>query len=135
MRRFLALVLFAATVLCGCTRVHSSGGMRNAWTIPGVLRIAQREDPDNLNLLLGTETVDIDISAFWGAYLFRWSDRNELVPELATVEPTHSQRRHQPKWAAHRVPFAKQRQVARRRTLYRRRRNLHRGSRCSIRVT
>ena len=90
MHRFLTLVLFAATVLCSCTRLHSTGGKRNSWTIPGVLRIAQREDPDNLNLLLGTETVDIDISAFWGAYLFRWSDRNELVPELATVEPTHA---------------------------------------------
>ncbi len=90
MRRFLALILLAASALCGCTRVHSNAGSgRNPWTIPGVMRIAQRQDPDNLNLLLGTETVDIDVSAFWGAYLFRWSDRNELVPELATVEPTH----------------------------------------------
>jgi peptide/nickel transport system substrate-binding protein len=90
MRRLVALVVAVAT-LSACTRVHqTSNGGRNAWTVPGVLRLAQREDPDNLNLLLGTETVDIDISAFWGAYLFRWSDRNELVPELATVEPTHA---------------------------------------------
>jgi peptide/nickel transport system substrate-binding protein len=89
--RFAALVLLAGAVLCGCTRVHPSAGSgRNSWTIPGVLRMAQREDPDNLNLLLGTETVDIDLSAFWGAYLFRWNDRNELVPELATIEPTHA---------------------------------------------
>ncbi|MBV9719447.1 MAG: peptide ABC transporter substrate-binding protein [Candidatus Eremiobacteraeota bacterium] len=87
MRALFALALLAA--LAGCTRVQQRGAGHNPWTIPGVLRIAQREDPDNLNLLLGTETVDIDISAFWGAYLFRWSDRSELVPELAVVEPTH----------------------------------------------
>jgi len=86
--RALALCLIVPA-LAGCTRVQSNAnGGHNAWTVRGVLRIAQREDPDNLNLLLGTETVDIDISAFWGAYLFRWSDRNELVPELATIEPT-----------------------------------------------
>jgi len=80
--------LAVAAALCACTRAHGGIGGRNAWTIPGVLRIAQREDPDNLNLLLGTEAVDIDISAFWGAYLFRWNDRDELVPELAALEPT-----------------------------------------------
>lgn len=91
MRRAAALALLAFVALSACTRTSgTSSGGHNPWTIPGVLRIAQREDPDNLNLLLGTETVDIDLSAFWGAYLFRWSDRNELVPELATVEPTRA---------------------------------------------
>jgi peptide/nickel transport system substrate-binding protein len=89
-RRVVALVLSAIVTLCGCTREQRSEGPHNPWTIAGVLRIAEREDPDNLNLLLGTQTVDIDLSAFWAAYLFRWSDRNELVPELATVEPTHA---------------------------------------------
>jgi peptide/nickel transport system substrate-binding protein len=90
MRASVAFVLLAAA-LCGCSRVNGGTGRgHNSWTVAGVLRITQREDPDNLNLLLGTETVDIDISAFWGAYLFRWSDRNELVPELATIEPTHA---------------------------------------------
>jgi|SRR5579883_246453 len=89
MRRITALALIAA--FCACTRAPRDGARtKNAWTVPGVLRIAQREDPDNLNLLLGTEAVDIDISAFWAAYLFRWSDRNRLVPELATVEPTRA---------------------------------------------
>ncbi len=90
MKRLTALVLLAAA-LSGCTRAHSnSNGARNSWTIPDVLRIAQREDPDNLNPLLGTEVVVVDLAAFWGAWLFRWSDRSELVPELATVEPTQT---------------------------------------------
>lgn len=56
--------------------------------MPGTLRIATRQDPENLNTLLGTEDVDEAIAAFWGAFLFRWSDRNQLVPELARDVPT-----------------------------------------------
>lgn len=54
----------------------------------GVLRMASRQTPDNLNPLLGTQTVDIDLSMFWAGYLFHWSDRDELVPELAVRVPT-----------------------------------------------
>jgi peptide/nickel transport system substrate-binding protein len=82
----LLLVTIAATA-CTRTGAHHSGG-RNAWTVPGVLRIASRQDPSNLNVLLGTETVDTDLSMFWAAYLFHVSDQNVLVPEMATREPT-----------------------------------------------
>lgn len=89
MRRILAALVCALVAAAGCTRAPTGASSgRQAWTVPGVLRIAERQDPDNLNLLLGTQTVDIDLSAFWGAYLFRWSDRNALVPELATRVPT-----------------------------------------------
>ncbi|MGZ3509596.1 MAG: peptide ABC transporter substrate-binding protein [Vulcanimicrobiaceae bacterium] len=50
--------------------------------------MAEREQPDNLNPLLGTQTVVSDLSMFWAGYLFNWSDRDELVPELATRVPT-----------------------------------------------
>ncbi|MDP9017974.1 MAG: peptide ABC transporter substrate-binding protein, partial [Candidatus Eremiobacteraeota bacterium] len=66
---------------------HGTTG-KNAWTIPGVLRIAGRQDPDNLNQLLGTQTVDTDLAMFWSGFLFNWSDENHLVPELAEREPT-----------------------------------------------
>ncbi len=83
----IVLLLAGAT---GCTRTSNGGnpGQRNPWTVPGILRMAARQDPDNLNTLLGTQTVDTDLSMFWAAYLFNWSDRNELVPELATRVPT-----------------------------------------------
>lgn len=72
-----------------CTRTATQAtGTRNAWTVPGVLRMAGRQDPDNLNTLLGTQTVDTDLSMFWAAYLFNLNDRNELEPELATRVPT-----------------------------------------------
>jgi len=77
----------AALLAAACSRV-TTGGAHNAWTVPGTLRIATRQDPENLNSLLGTQDVDEAIAAFWGAFLFRWSDRNELVPELAREIPT-----------------------------------------------
>jgi peptide/nickel transport system substrate-binding protein len=86
--RALAACLATTILIAGCTKASGTNGAANPWTIPGVLRIAERQDPDNLNLLLGTETIDFDIAAFWGAMLFRVDDRGELLPELATVEPT-----------------------------------------------
>jgi peptide/nickel transport system substrate-binding protein len=66
----------------------SSGTSRHSWTRPGVLRFATLGDPDTLNPLIGQFQVDVDISMFWAGYLFNYSDRNELVPELATEVPT-----------------------------------------------
>jgi peptide/nickel transport system substrate-binding protein len=88
MKRAIAACAAAVLLFAGCTRPSGTGG--NRWTIPGVLRIAEREDPDNLDEELGTETIDFDIAAFWGAVLFRLDDRGELYPELATVEPTQA---------------------------------------------
>lgn len=86
----LACALAAVALLAACSRpaTTANGAHKNSWTIPGTLRIAQREDPDNLNMLLGTETVVSDISMFWAGYLFNLNDRNELVPELARAVPT-----------------------------------------------
>ena len=63
------LLLVALAAACTHTTPQHAG-QRNAWTIPGLLRIAARQDPTNLNILLGTKTVDTDISMFWAAYLF-----------------------------------------------------------------
>jgi peptide/nickel transport system substrate-binding protein len=87
-----ALALIASIVTsAGCSRVENGGSAtHNPWTIPGTLRIAQRETPDNLNMLLGTEVVDTDISMFWAGYLFKLDDRNQLVPDLALTVPTQA---------------------------------------------
>ncbi|HLI95641.1 MAG TPA: peptide ABC transporter substrate-binding protein [Candidatus Baltobacteraceae bacterium] len=85
----IATSLAIALLLASCTR--SAQELRhgvNPWTIHGVLRMASRQTPDNLNPLLGTQTVDTDLSMFWAAYLFDWSDRNQFVPELAVRVPT-----------------------------------------------
>ncbi len=45
-------------------------------------------EPDNMNTLLGEQQIEIDLSMFWGGYLFNWNDQNEFEPELATEVPT-----------------------------------------------
>ena len=82
------LLLVAALAACSRASTGAHAGGRNAWTVPGVLRMAARQDPDNLNPLLGTQTVDNDLSMFWAGYLFNYSDANAFVPELATRVPT-----------------------------------------------
>ncbi len=89
-RPFVKITISAALVLlAACTRsgTRAANGT-NPWTVHGVLRMASRQTPDNLNPLLGTQTVDTDLSMFWAAYLFDWSDKNEFVPELAVRVPT-----------------------------------------------
>ncbi len=90
-RRVLALL--CAALLAGCTQTGSgstepTAGARHSWTVPNVLRIASLSDPDTLSPLVGEFQVDVDLSMFWAGYLFNYNDRNELVPELATVVPT-----------------------------------------------
>ena len=85
----LTLAIFvAALAACSGRSPQRSVGGRNSWTVPGVLRMVDTRQPDNLNPLLSFGQVATDLSMFWAAYLFRLDDRNSLVPELATVVPT-----------------------------------------------
>jgi len=93
MQKKLALTLAAALLMClvnGCSKVATRSGVSagNTWTKHGVLRMDELAEPDNLNPFVGNQQIEVDLSMFWGGYLFRWSDRNEFVPELATVVPT-----------------------------------------------
>ncbi len=90
--RLLLCPVILAFGLAACTRMAANAPPNplqgNRWTLPGVLRIDDTRQPDNLNPLLSFGQVPTDLSMFWAAYLFRWNDRNQLVPELATVVPT-----------------------------------------------
>jgi len=87
-----ALAAAAACATSACDQradaVAAIGDRVNAWTVPGVLRIETAHIPDNLNPLLGQESIDTDVSMFWAAHLFNWSDDRQMIPELATVVPT-----------------------------------------------
>lgn len=90
-RLALAIAACAVLLLAGCSKVSeqtSSVTPSNAWTIPGVLRIASRQEPDTLMPVIGTQTVDTDLDMFWAGHLFNWDDRDEFVPELAAQVPT-----------------------------------------------
>src|SRR5438105_4402728 len=89
MKRLLLVVVLACAA---CSKVGeqsaSTLSATNPWTIPGVLRIAGRQEPDTLMPIIGTQTVDTDLDMFWSGHLFNWNDRNEFVPELATEVPS-----------------------------------------------
>jgi peptide/nickel transport system substrate-binding protein len=81
--------LFAGIATSLCTLALAACTQMNGEHVQhGVLRMASRQQPDNLNPLLGTQTIVTDLSMFWSGYLFNWSDRDELVPELADRVPT-----------------------------------------------
>jgi peptide/nickel transport system substrate-binding protein len=91
----LGLMLGALCGATACTKVAPSGTTTvqagpNAWTHHGLLRIVNLAEPDSLNPLVGNFQIDSDLAELWGGMLVNWNDRTELVPELATVEPTAS---------------------------------------------
>lgn len=88
----LRMLVLAVLVLAGqagaCTRMSSGVESTNPWTHPGVLRWGMDGEPDNLNPMLSSLQVTVDLSMLWAGYLFNYNDRNEFEPELATVVPT-----------------------------------------------
>jgi peptide/nickel transport system substrate-binding protein len=93
----LLLALVVALTACAKVATTQSGDQaggnagasgRHSWTKPGVLRIATLGDPDTLVPQLSSFQISTDLSMFWAGYLFNYSDRNEFVPELATVVPS-----------------------------------------------
>ncbi|MDQ6780199.1 MAG: peptide ABC transporter substrate-binding protein [Candidatus Eremiobacteraeota bacterium] len=88
---FAAVLVLVFSSLVACSKVTTSsqpGQQSNAWTKHGVLRMAELTEPDTLNPFVGNQQIEADLSMFWAGYLFRWNDRNEFVPELATEVPT-----------------------------------------------
>jgi peptide/nickel transport system substrate-binding protein len=88
-RRALGLVAAAAT-LPACTKVGTSGvaGSRAGWTIPHVLRYADGEDPVGLNPVVATHASTSWLAQLWAAWLYRYDEHYNPVPELATEVPT-----------------------------------------------
>ncbi|MGH7662423.1 MAG: ABC transporter substrate-binding protein, partial [Vulcanimicrobiaceae bacterium] len=79
----------AVCVVAGCVKESGEGsGGRHPWTQPHVLRIVNVSEPDSLNVEIGNQQIDVDLSMFWAGYLLNYDDHNRFVPELATEEPT-----------------------------------------------
>jgi peptide/nickel transport system substrate-binding protein len=86
-----AMALALALALAGCTKISTQTNAHHAgnpWTIHGVLRVAEPDEPDNLNPMIGNQQAEVDLSLLWGAYLFRYSSQSQWIPELATRVPT-----------------------------------------------
>lgn len=94
-RLFTLACAVLALLAASCTKISTQTGPShgaNAWTIPGVLRVAAIDEPDNLNPLVGNQQAEVDLSLLWGSYLFRADDRNDWVPELAMRLPSLANR-------------------------------------------
>jgi peptide/nickel transport system substrate-binding protein len=82
----LAILLAAA----GCTRSQtaSPNGERNSWTVPGVLRLGEDEEPDSLNLMYAHTAASDTIAGILFSFILRYDAHGNYVPDLATQVPT-----------------------------------------------
>jgi peptide/nickel transport system substrate-binding protein len=91
--RLLASALACATILGACTTNAPETPLangRHAWTKPGELRIGSADEPDAFNPLFAHSDATDQVDAFVFAPVFRYDERGEFVPELATVVPTYA---------------------------------------------
>lgn len=87
----LVSLLSAGLLLAACTKIDTqiAPGGKNPWTIPGTLRLATNQEPDNLNPMFAhtAETDEQDQLIF--APLMRYDDKGDFYPELATEVPSY----------------------------------------------
>ena len=85
-----AVALTLALALPSCARPgeQTSNGERNAWTIPGVLRLGEDEEPDSLNLMFAHTAASDIISGLLFSFVLRYDARGNYIPDLATQVPT-----------------------------------------------
>jgi len=84
-----AAVALLLTGLCACTKIGTPvSGAANPWTIPGVLRIGDPEEPDNLNLMFGHTLATGEIDCLLFSFILRTDADGNLFPDLATEVPT-----------------------------------------------
>ncbi len=88
--RLVATVLALLIALGGCARPKTAAaiGERNAWTIPGVLRLGEDEEPDSLNLMYAHTWAADTIAGLLFSFLLRYDSRGNLIPDLAVTVPT-----------------------------------------------
>ena len=92
MRRTLVIVALAAAVCSSCSKVGSNAGAPagggNPWTIHGTVRIVDNQEPNSLVRLFSNQAAADDVSALLFEPFFRYDERGNPVPALATVFPT-----------------------------------------------
>jgi peptide/nickel transport system substrate-binding protein len=76
-------------LLAACTKnIAGSAGGHNPWTIPGVLRLGEPQEPDSLNLMFGHNASTDEVSALLYSFILRVDANGNLIPDLATEVPT-----------------------------------------------
>jgi peptide/nickel transport system substrate-binding protein len=81
------LALLLAFALGGCSKVSGDGTQGSAH--PGHLRIGSPDEPDNLNPMFAHSDATDQVDALLFAPVFRYDQRGNLIPELATEVPSY----------------------------------------------
>jgi peptide/nickel transport system substrate-binding protein len=81
--------MLVVVICCACTKQSVvSNAARNPWTVPGVLRLGEDEEPDSLNLMFGHNAATDTVTALIYSFLLRYDDKGDYIPDLATTVPT-----------------------------------------------
>ncbi|HVN70010.1 MAG TPA: peptide ABC transporter substrate-binding protein [Candidatus Binatia bacterium] len=87
--RRIAAALALLTALSGCAHARVAPfGARNPWTVPGVVRLGEDEEPDSLNLMFAHTLAADTISGLLFSFILRYDARGNYVPDLATQVPS-----------------------------------------------
>ncbi|HEV7180046.1 MAG TPA: peptide ABC transporter substrate-binding protein, partial [Candidatus Baltobacteraceae bacterium] len=87
--KYAAAFLCALFVLSACSKSAGPGVKgRNPWTIPGVLRIGEQQEPDSLNLMFGNNDATDQVTALLYSFLLRYDGDGNYIPDLALQVPT-----------------------------------------------
>lgn len=81
------LIFCVALAACARSSPRAVNG-RNAWTIPGVLRLGEDEEPDSLNLMYGHSFATDMVVGMLYSFLLRYDAQGNFIPDLATAVPT-----------------------------------------------
>ncbi len=88
-RSLIAIALAAALGSGACAQRNVAGQHgRNAWTIPGVLRLGEDEEPDNLNVMYSHTAASDTVAGLLYSFLLRYDANGNAIPDLATAVPT-----------------------------------------------
>ncbi len=85
-----SLVVLAAILAAGCSKISSGGGggAANHWTEPNVFRFSEAADPKNLNPVLDAATPTLDLSMFIYSWTVRYDSKAHPVPDALREIPT-----------------------------------------------
>jgi peptide/nickel transport system substrate-binding protein len=80
----------AACLVCACSKVSTQTAVEhgNSWTIHGVVRFAESEEPNTLVRMFSNQASADDITALLFEPMFRFDENERPVPALATRFPT-----------------------------------------------
>jgi peptide/nickel transport system substrate-binding protein len=84
------ILAWVVTACVGPSSLRGGPGERHPWTRPGHLRLGESEEPDSLLEFYGHTAATDEINNLLFAPVFRYDDRGNFLPELATEVPTYA---------------------------------------------